>query len=178
MTTVFLLFDEQDEPHVRALQRHLQTLVRQAMLEVLNVADIPAGADKDSETASYHHRATHYLLFVSADSMSNEAIYSQVKAAIDQQKAVWLVLVRPCVWRDALLEQCLLMVSQAITDYAQTDAAYHDNTIAIAQGIDPNYVATSNDKSTEEEAVQQVPVQQQFATKIYNIEHIDKADFS
>ncbi|HNI44184.1 MAG: hypothetical protein JNM36_14140 [Chitinophagales bacterium] len=178
MTTFFLLFDEQDEPHVRALQQHLQPLVRQAMLEVLNVADIPAGADKDSETASYHHKATHYLLFVSANSLSNEAIYSQVKAAIDQQKAVWLVLVRPCVWRDALLEQCLVMVNKPITDYAQIDTAYHDNTIAIAQSIDPSYVAISNDKSKEEDGAQQAPVQQQFAAKIYNIQHIDKADFS
>lgn len=178
MTTFFLLFDEQDEPHVQALQQHLHALVRQAMLEILNVADIPAGADKDSKTANYHRKATHYLLFVSANSISNEAIYAQAKAAIDQQKAVWLVLVRPCVWRDALLEQCLLMVSKPITEYAQFDDAYHDNTIAIARRIDPSYVATSSDKPEEEEAVEQVRVQQQFATKIYNIQHIDNANFS
>jgi hypothetical protein len=57
MTTFFLLFDEQDEPYIRALQQHLQPLVRQAMLEVLNVADIPASADKDSETASGKERS-------------------------------------------------------------------------------------------------------------------------
>ncbi|HNL08547.1 MAG TPA: hypothetical protein PKH93_13310, partial [Chitinophagales bacterium] len=91
---------------------------------------------------------------------------------------VWLVLVRPCVWRDALLEQCLVMVNKPITDYAQIDTAYHDNTIAIAQSIDPSYVAISNDKSKEEDGAQQAPVQQQFAAKIYNIQHIDKADFS
>lgn len=178
MNHFFLLFHLHDSEFAEHLQRHLEVLVRKGLLKLYNPIQIEIGHDAIDTINNYHDLATHYLLLVSSHSIADESIINKALHAQTNGKEVWLIQVSECLWRFSEIGSCTNILKNPIQKYKRHDDAYCQIAKLILSKLDSNYSYLIENDDYKPPIANTIVGSQQFVNKIYNIQHIDKADFS
>src|SRR5580658_23203 len=125
-----------DELQVRELDKHLDVLQAQGLIEVLDPSALLPGADWMAETARQIDRADIILFFVSADSLASMlAAHGQRALARHARGEAHLlpVLVRPALWQESPLAPLVPLPrdGRAVTVWPRRDQAW----LEVAEGI-------------------------------------------
>ena len=103
---VFVSYAHEDEPYLRALQRHLAHLKRSERIELWSDSALHAGQEWDQRIKQSLSQADIVLLLISADFMASQYIWDhELQLAIDRHQAressVVPLFIRHCDWHNA-----------------------------------------------------------------------------
>ncbi len=105
---IYISYSHQDLPFVNELFKHLTSLTRQGVIELLNAGPIPAGANWESAINPNMQEADIILLLVSSDYLASDYSYDvEMKLALDLHSkgkaSVIPIILRPTNWADSPL---------------------------------------------------------------------------
>jgi len=103
---VFVSYAHEDEPYLKALDKHLAFLKRSERIELWSDSALHAGEEWDQSIKQSLSQADIVLLLISADFMASQYIWDhELQLAMDrhhaEQSSVVPLFIRPCDWRDA-----------------------------------------------------------------------------
>ena len=103
---VFVSYAHEDEPYLKALDKHLAALKRSERIELWSDSALHAGEEWDQSIKQSLSQADIVLLLISADFMASQYIWDhELQLAMDRHEAressVVPLFIRPCDWRDA-----------------------------------------------------------------------------
>ena len=137
---IFFCYAREDEEHRKGLEKHLQALKRQGIIDMWHDRMISAGAEWNREIDRHLNTAKIILLLVSPDFMSSDYCYCQeMLRAMERHERgdarVIPVILRPVYWQGAPFGklQALPTDAKAIIsrDWPLLDEAFFD----VAEGI-------------------------------------------
>ena len=103
---VFVSYAHEDEPYLKALDKHLASLKRSERIELWSDSALHAGQEWDHSIKQSLSQADIVLLLISADFMASQYIWEhELRLAMDRhhagQSSVVPLFIRPCDWHDA-----------------------------------------------------------------------------
>lgn len=174
---LLVLYHRNDKAYWEQFQQHLLHLQRQGVIQLFHEGSILAGANTANSMQQYLQQADMILLLISADFIASDKLCQYAVQALQQGKRIVPILLRPCMWQDTEWGTLPHLPEKPIALYAPPETGFYEAVIGLRKMIDPNYTPP-NVEEFKKEVENKNPVYQQIAEKIYNINHIDKADFS
>jgi hypothetical protein len=172
-----VLYATEDYPIFEQLDKHLALLKRQNVLTIYHENNINASSETNVEMQTYLQQADIVLLLVSADFLHSDEQFGYAQQALQQNKTVVPIIARPCMWNDAKWGHITAIPTKPISQYNDPNQGFYDTVVALRKIIDPTYQPIGFEEYQQQINTPTV-VYNQTAGKIYNITHIDKADFS
>ncbi|MEZ4883847.1 MAG: toll/interleukin-1 receptor domain-containing protein [Chitinophagales bacterium] len=198
-TQIFISYAAQDEVHKKALEKHLSALQRQGIITSFDAGKIHAGENWNESIQQHLAAADIILLLMSADALADDYLHDEqlqkaLHRAEKKEVVVIPILLRSVDYKGLGVEKYAALPSngKAVTSWDNQDEAYQHITSQIRSVVENlsdyksgNVSAFEEIFSKEEENENPAPNEaagsktiHQTAEKIYNIEKIDKADFS
>ncbi len=174
---ILVLYATEDYPIFEQLDKHLALLKRQNVLTIYHKNNINAGSETNMEMKTYLQQADIVLLLVSSDFLHSDEQFGYAQQALQQKKTVVPIIARPCMWNDAKWGHIPAIPTQPISQYNDPNQGFYNTVVALRKIIDPTYQPIGFEEYQQQMNIP-VVVYNQTAGKIYNITHIDKADFS
>lgn len=175
---IYILYAPEDKFFLQQLQNHLAIWQRQKVITTYHEGNILAGSNTQNTIQTQLKAADIVLLLISSDFVANDQQYKYAEQAIELQKRVVPISVRQCLWDGAVWEHLEPLPKQAISLYENQDLAFYEVVTGLQKIINPNYQAFDFKTFQQEQQNNKATTYNQQADKIYNIGHIDKADFS
>ena len=135
--SIYLSYAHEDEALVRQLQAHLRPLMRQKLIDILDIP-ILAGSEWSREKNHNINRADIIILFISADYLASDYTYSvEMKRAIERlerhEAQVILIILRPAYWQTPPFDQLQALPTNGrpVMAWHNIDDAFYD----VVEGI-------------------------------------------
>jgi tetratricopeptide (TPR) repeat protein len=129
--TIFVSYAHEDDFFRQELEKHLQALYRQKLIEVWHDRNISAGTDWTQQMREFLDTADIILLLISPDFLSSDYRYSvEMVRAMERHKArkarVIPIILRPVIWEGTPFAalQSLPDDDKPVTAWPSTDAAF------------------------------------------------------
>lgn len=188
---IFISYAHEDEKYKKELLKHLSNLQRKGVIDGWHDGLILPSEQWDTKIKEALHNSEVILFLISSDFLASDYIHNtEIKVAFERYEkgAVKIipVILRPCLWSETKLSkfQALPKGAKALSTWDNLDEGLLDVVQGIAKIIEANPpVLKDTTKSTaksdkKEETKTERKIVNQTAGKIYNINKIDKADFS
>lgn len=123
-----VVYDEQDTPHCKTLNRHLFILKATKKLQLYNVFEAPVGVEIKANAEKEIATADYLLLLITPNLVNDEAWLSMTLGALGQGKRIIPVRIENFDLDGSGLEKlrALPTMNRTISDFPNADAAYTD----------------------------------------------------
>ncbi|MBL7787823.1 MAG: tetratricopeptide repeat protein [Chitinophagales bacterium] len=146
MIQLLLLVAEQDSPTAATISTYLSPLVKDNLLCLHDSNQIKVAEDNSLTQILQTKKISHVLFFLSAESMSNNHLYEALQAAHDQQIAIYVLYLRPCLYQDGFVNRLPFLSQKSISEQISEDRALYENTATLVRHIAPNHPIPSWDE--------------------------------
>ena len=139
---IFISYSKSDKAYLENLQKQLNPLVRQELVEVWDDTHLVPGANWDQSIRQELLTADIILLLVSADLMATDYIWDiEMSAALERhargEAVVIPVIIRPCMWQDAPFARLTALPAKGkpVSKWKQEDEAWQQVVEKIAEVV-------------------------------------------
>ena len=136
---ILILYATEDYPIFEQLDKHLALLKRQNVLTIYHKNNINASSETAANMKTYLQQTDIVLLLVSADFLHSDEQFGYAQQALQQNKTVVPIIVRPCMWNDAKWGRITAIPNQPISQYNDPNQGFYDTVVALRKIIDPTY---------------------------------------
>src|ERR1051326_2313187 len=137
---IFFCYAREDEELLKELEKHLQPLKRQGVIDVWHDRQISAGSEWEREIDAHLNSAHIILLLVSPDFMMSSYCYSkEMTRAMERHErgeaCVIPVILRPVYWQDAPFGKLRALPTDAKAVASRHWYSLDEAFYAVMQGI-------------------------------------------